>query len=220
MTTTTDITPITIEAWADVQCTWCYIGKQRLRRGVEAYGGPVEIHYRTFGLQPDAPLEFDGSAFLREERGLEGDQLRSMQDGISRLGRPLGITYNWESIRPTNSSKAHQLIHYATKHVLQDQVWERLFKAYFTDGLLIGDPHVLVDIAEDLGLDRGDVARSLRADEYLPDVISDRAAGSAYGVTGVPLYVIGGKYALSGAQESTTFCDVLRRVESEQRESA
>jgi predicted DsbA family dithiol-disulfide isomerase len=92
---------------------------------------------------------------------------------------------------------------------------ERLLRAYFVEGRHVGRIDDLADLAADVGLDRDDVIRSLSASEYLADVKADVALARQYGIQGVPFFVIDGKYGVSGAQESTTFADVLRQVQDQ-----
>jgi predicted DsbA family dithiol-disulfide isomerase len=86
---------------------------------------------------------------------------------------------------------------------------ERLLKAYFIDGEHVGKSENLAKLASEIGLDEADVLRSLTEEEYLPAVKADMAQAQAYGINGVPFYVIDGKYGISGAQDSATFAAAL-----------
>lgn len=47
--------------------------------------------------------------------------------------------------------------------------------------------------------------------EY-PAVREDQQTAARLGITGVPFFVFDGKYGVSGAQDATTFADVLKQV--------
>ncbi len=110
---------------------------------------------------------------------------------------------------------AHQLIHYAKARGRQLEMKERLLSAYFLEGRHVGRIADLADLAAELGFDRADVVRSLEAGEHLPGVHADQAQAVAYGIGGVPFFVIDGKYGVSGAQDPDVFASALAQVAEE-----
>ncbi len=92
---------------------------------------------------------------------------------------------------------------------------ERLLKAYFEEGRHVGQVDELADLGADIGLDRDEVVKALESDQFLDDVMADKAQAVAYGINGVPFFVINGKYGVSGAQESAVFVDVLTQAAAE-----
>ena len=67
----------------------------------------------------------------------------------------------------------------------------------------------------DRGFDRAAVVRVLTDETYLAEVKADVAQAAEYGIQGVPFFVIDGTYGVSGAQDATTFADVLERARTE-----
>jgi predicted DsbA family dithiol-disulfide isomerase len=118
-------------------------------------------------------------------------------------------------VHQTNTVKAHELIHYAKAQGRQLDMKERLLKAYFVDGRHVGRIEDLADLAAEIGLDRAEVVRVLTDETYLADVKADVAQAVAYGIQGVPFFVIDGTYGVSGAQDATTFANVLEQVRTE-----
>jgi predicted DsbA family dithiol-disulfide isomerase len=200
-----------------VQCPWCYIGKRKFEAGVAQFGGDVTVEYHSFELAPDTPVDYDGSPadYLSERKGIPMAQVGQMLERVTSIAASVGLDYHYEDVRQTNTIKAHELIHYAKAKDRQLDMKERLLRAYFVEGRHVGRIDDLADVAADIGLDRDDVIRSLSASEYLTDVKADVALARQYGIQGVPFFVIDGKYGVSGAQESTTFADVLRQVQSQ-----
>ena len=92
---------------------------------------------------------------------------------------------------------------------------ERLLKAYFVDGRHVGRIADLADLAAEIGLDRDEVVAVLEAQTYVADVKADVAQAQAYGIQGVPFFVIDGKYGVSGAQDPEAFAGVLEQARSE-----
>jgi predicted DsbA family dithiol-disulfide isomerase len=209
--------PIKVDIWSDVQCPWCYIGKRKFEGGVAQFGGDVAVEYHSFELAPDTPVDYDGSPadYLSERKGIPMAQVGQMLERVTSIAASVGLDYHYEDVRQTNTIKAHELIHYAKAKDRQLDMKERLLRAYFVEGRHVGRIDDLADLAADVGLDRDDVIRSLSASEYLADVKADVALARQYGIQGVPFFVIDGKYGVSGAQESTTFADVLRQVQDQ-----
>jgi len=177
----------------------------------------VDVSYHSFQLSPELPADFSGShaEYLAAKLGWSEEQLAQADQRLQGLGAPYGIAYNFDANRVVNTNKAHQLLHYARAHGAQAQVNELLFKAFFSDGVDLGRIENLADVAQKAGLDRADALRSLESGEYAGAVEADKAQAGRYGISGVPFFVIDGKYGLSGAQEPEVFLKALRQAAAE-----
>jgi predicted DsbA family dithiol-disulfide isomerase len=210
-------TPIKVDIWSDVQCPWCYIGKRKFEAGAAQFGGEVEVEYHSFELAPDTPVDFDGTPvdYLSQRKGIMPDQIEMMLDRVTSIAASVGLDYDYDHVHQTNTIKAHELLHFAKANGMQLEMKERLLKAYFVDGRHVGRVPDLADLAAEIGLDREAVVRSLESNEYLADVKADVAQAQAYGIQGVPFFVIDGKYGVSGAQEAEAFVNVLQQARTE-----
>jgi len=213
--------PIKVDIWSDIACPWCYIGKRKFEDGVRRFGGDVEVEYHSFELSPDTPVDFDGSTtdFLAERKGMPRAQVEQMLDHVTGIAESVGLDYDFDAVKHTNTVKGHQLIHYAKAHGRQGEMKERLLKAYFEDGRHVGRIEDLADLAAELDFDRDDVLDALRNDRYLDDVHADQRQAVAYGIQGVPFFVLDGKYGVSGAQDATVFEGALTQIAAEQAEA-
>jgi predicted DsbA family dithiol-disulfide isomerase len=213
---------IKVDIWSDVQCPWCYIGKRKFEAGAALFDGDVEVEYHSFELAPDTPVDFAGSPvdYLSERKGLPVAQVTEMLARVTGIAESVGLHYDYDSVHQTNTVISHELLHYAKAHGRQLDMKERLLKAYFVDGRHVGRIEDLADLAAEIGLDRADVVRALTAHEYLADVKADVAQANAYGIQGVPFFVIDGKYGISGAQDPEAFAGALRQAQADQNETA
>jgi predicted DsbA family dithiol-disulfide isomerase len=216
---------IKIDIWSDIACPWCYIGKRKLEDGIEQFAAgddavPVEIEYHSFELSPDTPVDFDGDeiAFLSGHKGIPAEQAAEMLERVTGIASSVGLDYDYDHLKHTNTVKAHELVHYAKAHGKQLEAKERLLKAYFVEGRHVGRIDDLADLAAEIGLDRDDVVRSLEAGEYVTAVRADQAQAQQLGIQGVPFFVFEGKYGVSGAQDASTFAQVLSQVAGERVE--
>jgi predicted DsbA family dithiol-disulfide isomerase len=208
--------PIKVDVWSDIACPWCFIGKRKFEAGAADFGGEVEVEYHSFELSPDTPVDFDGTEqdYLLT-RGFPADRIDGMLDRVTGIAESVGLHYDYDALQHTNTVLAHQLIHYAKAHGRQLEMKERLLAAYFEQGRHVGRVDDLADLAAELGFDRDDVVRSLSANEYLDAVRADQSLAVEYGIQGVPFFVIDGKYGVSGAQDASTFANVLTQVRDE-----
>lgn len=207
---------IKVDVWSDVVCPWCYIGKRRFAEGVRQYqaeggGEPVEVEYHSFELAPDVPADYQGNAadFLAQHKGLPPQQVQQMLTHVAGLAAAEGLDYHWDDVQHTKTLKAHELLHLAKAQGLQEQMKERLLAAYFVDGRNIGDIDELAQLAGEVGLDPADVVAALTSGTYAAAVQADIDQAHQYGISGVPFYVIDGRYGVSGAQAPETFAQAL-----------
>jgi len=209
--------PIDVQIWSDVQCPWCYIGKRKFEAAVEQFDGEVQVTYRSFELAPDTPVDFEGSPveYLSQRKGVSPEQAKQMVDRVSDVAASVALEYHYDRIHQTNTVLAHELLHFAKAHGLQVELKERLLRAYFAEGRHIGRADELAALASDVGLDPFAAATALAEHTYLPDVKADMAQAVAYGIQGVPFFVIDNKYGVSGAQESASVMAALQQAAAE-----
>jgi predicted DsbA family dithiol-disulfide isomerase len=209
--------PIKVDIWSDVQCPWCYIGKRKFEAGAAEFGGEVEVEYHSFELAPDTPVDFEGTPidYLSQRKGVAPEQAKQMIDRVTGIAKAVGLDYDYDHMHQTNTVISHELLHFAKSKGRQLEMKERLLKAYFVNGEHVGRIPDLVEIAVELGFDRAEVTEALESHRFLADVKADVAQAQAFGIQGVPFFVIDGKYGVSGAQEAATFANVLEQVRSE-----
>lgn len=205
-----------IEVWSDFGCPFCYIGKRRLERALESFShrDEIELVYRSFELDPGAPKDTESSIheLLAVKYGLSLEQAKESNRNVAQQAQTEGLTYNFDTIIPTNTFDAHRLAHYAGEQGKAKEMTERLFQAYFTDSLHIGDRDTLVRLAEEVGLDGAAVREVLEQNTYADAVREDENEARRLGIRGVPFFVLHGKYAVSGAQPLEIFQGALLRA--------
>ena len=209
-------TPVPIDIVFDVVCPWCFVGKRRLERALAARPGiHASLRWRVFQLNPELPP--DGVArgpYIAAKFGGTG-HVKRMHRAVEEAGWREGIRFDFDRIeRIPNSLDAHRLIRWAGYGGCPNAA-DALFSAYFEDGRDIGRPSVLADIAGELGFDRSAAATWLAGDADRAALRAEDIAARHQGITGVPCFVIGGRYAISGAQEPEFFFPLLDLVTQE-----
>ena len=211
-----------IEIWSDVVCPWCYIGKRRIENALAAFehADEVEVHWRSYQLDPGAPTEptESAAAMIARKYGQSAAGAQQMQDRVEAVAAEEGLVYRLSQTLHLNTVDAHRLIHLAHAeggNDLQGRVKEALLAAYFTEARNVADHAVLREVAVAAGLEPTRVDRVLASREFEADVHADAEQAQAYGATGVPFFVIDQKYGVSGAQPTEVFSQVLEKAWSE-----
>jgi predicted DsbA family dithiol-disulfide isomerase len=203
------VAPLTVEIWSDVVCPWCYIGKRRFESAAAQFDGEVEVVWRSFELDPGAPAVrgHTASEHLAAKYGMSVEQAEASHAQMTERAAHEGLEYHFERARGGNSFDAHRLIHLAAAHGKQGEAQERVMRAYFTEGVPIGDREALVTLGTELGLD---AREALESDAYADAVREDEMLAQRIGIQGVPFFVLNRRYGVSGAQPADVLVQALQ----------
>ena len=211
-----------VEVFSDVVCPWCYLGKRRLETAVEDFDGTVEVTWRAFQLQPDAPRfgepgAGEPSLSALQARGYPPEQIEEMQGRLTALAAEEGLDYALDRTHHVNSFDAHRLAKASARHGRADGMVERLFRAQLVEALRVDDPAVLARLAEEVGVPASTPAED-EADAAA--VIADLEEAQAIGVNGVPFFVLDRRFAVSGAQPAELLGRALAQAATVRESSA
>lgn len=205
-----------VEIWSDVMCPFCYIGKRKFETALNSLSrkDEVEVLWHSFQLNPnqEAESEMDVYTYLAEMKGQTREWSVMVHDNMTNAASLIGLDYHFEKARIANSFDAHRVIQLAKKYKMTDEIEERFFKAYFTEGELMSDHETLIRLATEAGLPKEEVIQVLKTDRYSSEVKSDVAEARQLGVRGVPFFIMNRKYVVSGAQDSSVFKETLQKA--------
>ncbi|HBV14506.1 DsbA family oxidoreductase [Chryseobacterium carnipullorum] len=208
-----------IEIWSDVMCPFCYIGKNNFEQALEKlpFKNEVEVEWKSFQLDPTLdPLQPQNTIeYFKEKKGLPADQTSQMIGQVAQMGKGAGIDFNFEKALIINTFSAHKLLHLAKKHGKANEMEEALFIAHFIDGKNVGDLEELISLAEKSGIDQEEARQALTSDQFDNEVNQDIQEAKNNGISGVPFFILNGKYAVSGAQPIEVFADALQQTYKE-----
>jgi predicted DsbA family dithiol-disulfide isomerase len=213
--------PLTIDIVSDVVCPWCYLGEKRLEAALAEAPRPVALRWHPYQLDPTIPAGgLDRAEYMAKKFGKSG-RLQSVHDNLVRLGAEVGLPFAFDKIkRAPNTLDAHRLIRWANPAGVQGKVVDRLFKAYFVEGRDIGDRIVLIDIAQEYGLDAGPVEKLLAEGADVDLVRDEIAQAQAIGVSGVPFFIFAGRLGVPGAQEPSVLLKAMAQARQAMKEPA
>lgn len=207
-----------IDIVSDTVCPWCFIGKRRIERAMALRPDvSFEVFWRPYRLDPTIPREgVDRRAYLRAKFG-DSPRSSAMGDAIRSEGAGEGIEFAFDKIaKSPNTLDSHRLVRWSASAGVQDEVVERLFRAYFIDGKDIGDATELATVAADAGMDGELVASLLASDADLESVEREAGLANEMGITGVLTFIFDSKLMISGARDA----ELLARVIDKAREVA
>ncbi len=205
-----------IDVISDVVCPWCYLGKRKLdaaMKQVEAFA--YDVRWRPFQLDPTIPPEgIARSEYMSRKFGPE--KIAAIHARLEEAGQEEGLAFAFDKItRSPNTLDAHRLIRWAQPSGKQSEIVERLFNLYFVEGQDIGDRDVLIDIAKQAGLDVELITKLFVESVDIVPVQEEMSTAARMGISGVPFFIFGGKYAVSGAQPVDALVGVIWKAGSE-----
>jgi predicted DsbA family dithiol-disulfide isomerase len=206
---------VDVEIWSDIACPWCYVGKRRFEAALAEFEHREEVRvlWRSFELDPAAPRERQGdrAARLAEKYGMTVERAREMEQQMTDVAAQEGVEFRFDIARSGATFDAHRIVHLAREHELQDAMKERLLRAYFTEGELVGDHGTLVRLACEVGLAEDEVRETLAGDRYAEEVRDDELTARKLGITAVPTFVIDRAMGASGAHPPEAMLSLLRQ---------
>lgn len=209
-------TVMLVEIFSDVVCPWCAVGKRRFETALERFehADQVEVVWRAYELDPTAPARRGGDPAerLASKYGMTVEQASAAQAQMTVTAAAEGLEFHLERAQSGNTFDAHRLLHLAREHGVADQLKDRLFAAYFTEGVAIGERENLVRLAGEVGLDPSMCETVLDGDQFADEVRAEERDAFELGVTGVPFFVVDRTYGIAGAQSPDAIRDVLEQA--------
>ncbi|RDI54408.1 DsbA family oxidoreductase [Nocardia mexicana] len=207
-----------VDVWSDILCPWCYIGKRNFETALGEFPDRdrVEIRWHSFELDPGMDREPQQTLLERHHRDLGGtiDDARARLAMVSDLAAQAGLAYDLPNAVPVNSFDAHRLTKLGDATVHGDAVRERVMRAYTGERAVLTDPETLVRLGADAGIDAEAVRNMLSGTDFADAVRDDERLAARFGVSGVPTFVFGERYGISGGRPPGDFRRALEQLGS------
>ena len=204
-----------VEIWSDIACPWCYLGKRRFETALAAFDrrDEVEVLWRSFELDPSAPRDTgeDVTTLVARKYGVPREEMAARHEEMTRTAAAEGVEFRFDLARRGNTFDAHRLLHLGAALGLQDEINERLMRAYHAEGVPIGEPDALAQVAAEV-LPEVEVRATLAGDRFAEEVRADEALAAELEIQGVPFFVVDRRMAVSGAQSPQLFAKMLERA--------
>ncbi|MEV6023343.1 DsbA family oxidoreductase [Streptomyces sp. NPDC052036] len=208
-----------VEIWSDIACPWCYVGKARFEKALQAFPhrDEVEVVHRSFELDPHRAKDDVQPvlAMLSKKYGMSEAQAQAGEDNLGAQAAAEGLEYRTAGRDHGNTFDMHRLLHLAKEQGRQDELIQILYRANFAEERSVfseGDER-LVGLAVEAGLDAEDVRRVLADPTAYADAVrADEREAAELGANGVPFFVLDRRYGVSGAQPAELFSQALTQA--------
>ncbi|HLA21426.1 MAG TPA: DsbA family oxidoreductase [Pseudolabrys sp.] len=214
--------PVRIDVVSDVVCPWCFIGKRRLEKALALKPDiAVEVHWRPYFLNDWIPREgISREQYLTTKFG-SPERYQGIAQRVTAAAAAEGLVYASDKVtRQPNTLDCHRLIRWAEDIGKAAEMKQRLMDLYFTQGADLTDRETLVKAAADVGLDADSVRAQLASDHDVAQVEQDAQSAKEAGIEGVPCFIFGGKFAVSGAQEAEYLAEAIERLANAKPDAA
>jgi len=211
--------PVRIDVVSDVVCPWCFIGKHRLEKALALTPDiPVEVHWRPYFLNDWIPREgIAREQYLTTKFG-SPERYKGIAQRVGAAAAEEGLVYAADKMkRQPNTTDSHRLIRWAEGIGKAAEMKQRLMDLYFTEGADLTNRAVLVQAASDVGLDPEDVRAALDSEKDVAEVEQEAQSAKEAGIEGVPCFIFGGKFAVSGAQSPEYLAEAIARAAEAQQ---
>jgi predicted DsbA family dithiol-disulfide isomerase len=218
----TEQQPVRIDVVSDVVCPWCFIGKRRLEKALSLKPDiPVEVHWHPYFLNDWIPREgIAREEYLTTKFG-SVDRYKGIAQRVAVAAAEEGLTYAVDKMkRQPNTTDCHRLIRWADGIGKAAEMKQKLMDLYFTEGADLSDRAVLVQAAADIGLNADDLSKALASDQDVEQVEREAQSAKEAGIEGVPCFIFGGKFAVSGAQAPEYLAEAIERSAQANRAAA
>ena len=207
---------IQLNIYSDPICPWCYIGKIHLERALETLNeNPFHIAWHPFQLNPEMPKTgMDRKKYLEQKFGSTSGFTSAYRPVIEHT-KNFNIDLKLDKIQRTpNTMNAHRLINWAVLEDCQNKIVSELFKAYFVDGLDLGNKTILAQLASKYFMDEKSILRLLNSDNDISNIIDRDRTARRMGVKAVPMFIVADQYAVSGAQTAEFWQTVVKDIQA------
>lgn len=203
-----------IDIFHDTVCPWCRIGKKHLFDALEQWPEKdVNIRWHPFLLDNTIPADgYEFRSFMQSRKGIGTEELQHMFDSTRCVGEAAGVKLDFDKIRlAVNTKLSHQLITLAPARIKNDVV-EAIYKAYFEDGLNIGNIDVIAAIATAYKMDATELKLQLSDDDAVNRIVAESTFARLNGINSVPFFIINNKVKVNGSHSVDIFLQAFNRV--------
>ena len=207
---------IQLNIYSDPICPWCYIGKIHLERALETLNeNPFDIAWHPFQLNPEMPKNgMDRKKYLEQKFGSISGVASAYRPVIEHT-KNFNIDLKLDKIQKTpNTMNAHRIINWAVLEDCQNKIVSELFKAYFVDGLDLGNKTILAQLASKYFMDEKSILRLLNSDNDISKIIDKDRTARRRGIKAVPMFIVADQYAVSGAQTAEFWQTVVKDIQA------
>jgi predicted DsbA family dithiol-disulfide isomerase len=202
-----------IDIVSDIVCPWCYVGKRQLEAALELFrqqhpAVSVQVNWHPFQLNPDMQRTGISRAdYLKSKFGAADPA--PIYARVKQAAAQVNLDLPVEGIlRQPNTALAHSLVGASKSQEQQDDIIERMFRAYFVEHVDFTQTAALELIASAAGYSPEQIAQA-SSEASIAQTQDRDTQVRAQGITGVPFFIVNQAKAVSGAVGAQALHDLL-----------
>ena len=170
--------------------------------------------YKCYELNPSLERDVTYNKYegLAKKYGISVNEAKARCQSMAQMAQEVGLDFQFDTQILTNTFDAHRLTMFAKTKGLMNEMTERILHAYYTESKHIGDHATLMDLAEEVGLDRAAVEEMLASKAMSDAVRADEQEAAQLGIQSIPFFLINKKYAITGAQPTDSFVQAMENI--------
>ncbi len=200
-----------IEMIHDLVCSWCPIGYANLKTALTNLNIEADMYFLPSELNPDMGAEGEViDTHLAQRYGWSETKRKDYRTHLLSVAQEAGVTMDFSKrTHYFNTNQGHKLMHLAEVHGKQQAMNELFIHAYFKLGLDIGNSQVLLELAQQLGLDRSLTEQALASNEVSQQLSLKQKRVQQLGLSSVPAFIFNESMLVSGSNSVEYFEQAL-----------
>ncbi|MEK5080037.1 DsbA family oxidoreductase [Solibacillus sp. FSL W7-1436] len=202
-----------IEIFSDFACPFCYIAKTKLFQAINQLnlGEETEVVYRAFELNP-AASKSETISYVDTILKKKNNDLRKTEEFMEALemhAKDTGVRFNLDKIVLANTKNAHRLSKLAKLYEKELEFADIVMEHFFSEGLNLNDTEALLDICEQIGIDRNMAQKIIKEEKFNEELMLDRYEAQQLQISSVPFFVFEDHYGIRGVEPMKVFINTL-----------
>ncbi len=181
---------VEVEYYSDVLCVWAWIAQRRLDELRQHFGTELELKIRYVNVFGNTKSQIGEKWASRG--GFDGFGKHVIEAAAPFPNAPI-VDNIWQTVRPLSSTPAHTVLKAVEiSHTVEaaENLAYTLRERFFTVPLDIGQLDVLLDLADNEGLNIGLINATLNSGSAIAEVMKDYQAAQSQGIKGSPSWVL------------------------------
>lgn len=164
----------------------------------------VTVEWKAFELRPNGKFPGSPEVEARYRAAIKERQGQMRAYARENFGLDMG-----EAPQGVNSRPAMLGAYYARAKGKEDDYHRLCLEAHWQENKRVDDMDTLVAIAKAAGLDGDEFRQVVESQQYWADFEADLTFGREVGIDGVPAFVFGNRYLVSGARPPEVLVQVV-----------
>jgi len=200
-----------IEMIHDLVCSWCPIGYANLQQALSNLNIEADMHFLPSELNPGMTEKGESiDEHLAQRYGWSEAKRKDYRTNLLAVAEEAGVAMDFSKrTHYYNTLQGHKLVHWSEGHGKQKAMNELLIDTYFKRGLDISNTQILLDLAEQLGMDRSLAEEALSSSEVTQALTVKKSHVKNLGLSSIPAFILNTDTLITGSNSVEYFENII-----------